>query len=182
MVGHDQLKCLGNRVRQYRKAKSFSMKNLAEECSLSTNTISLIERGRVSPTAMTLIKISEVLEIPASILFSDCGPSRAYAIRSSKLGVLQHLDQFAHFATNNEPHDTDSGEISRQMGLCINGQVEFKAHDQSINLRPGDCLCFCEEAYHRWINTNNHAGVIILVIPANSPQTKIVEVLNVPNN
>lgn len=179
MSGYDQLNCIGNRVRQYRKDKCFSMQDLAEHCRLSINTISLIERGKVSPNVTTLIRISEALEISASLLFNDCSPSRAFVIPSHASGFMNQLDHFARFATRNESWQTGEGMKNRQMCLCINGRVEYMAHDQSVFLKPGDSLSFCGEALHRWINSTCHTGVIILVIPPSCSHTKITEVLDV---
>jgi transcriptional regulator with XRE-family HTH domain len=55
---------LAKRVKEYRKQKGWTQQKLAQETSLSFNTITKIEQGiGDSPTLKTLLKLSEALEI-----------------------------------------------------------------------------------------------------------------------
>ncbi len=45
------------------------MRALARDSGLSTNALSMIERGRTSPSVSTLHKIAEALEVPITAFF-----------------------------------------------------------------------------------------------------------------
>lgn len=55
-------------LKTYRKSRNFSQSQFAELCNVSTGTIGNIECGVAKPSFDLLIKMSEVLEIPASEL------------------------------------------------------------------------------------------------------------------
>ena len=62
------LKKLGKNVANIRKAKGFSQDRLYMESGLARRTIDRLETGDVNPGAMTLLRISETLEVPLSDL------------------------------------------------------------------------------------------------------------------
>ena len=62
------LKKLGKNVASIRKAKGFSQDRLYIESGLARRTIDRLETGDVNPIAMTLLRISETLEVPLSDL------------------------------------------------------------------------------------------------------------------
>ena len=53
---------VGGRLRELRQERDLSMRSLARLSGLSTNALSMIERGRTSPSVSTLYKLSEALE------------------------------------------------------------------------------------------------------------------------
>ena len=57
-------------LREYRKGKEMSQEHLAEAAGLDRSFISLVERGIQSPNIVVLIKIAEVLEVPAATLIA----------------------------------------------------------------------------------------------------------------
>lgn len=57
-------------MREYRTRKEMSQEDLAEAAGLDRSFISLIERGIQSPNIVVLIKIAEVLEVPAAELIA----------------------------------------------------------------------------------------------------------------
>jgi transcriptional regulator with XRE-family HTH domain len=54
---------LGVHIRQLRERKSISQQNLADMCNMPKTSIGRVERGEVSVTIRTLIKIANALEI-----------------------------------------------------------------------------------------------------------------------
>jgi transcriptional regulator with XRE-family HTH domain len=55
-------------LREYRERKEMSQEHLAEAAGLDRSFISLVERGIQSPNIVVLIKIAEVLQVPAAEL------------------------------------------------------------------------------------------------------------------
>jgi len=56
----------GKVLREFREAKGMSQEQLAEAAGLDRSFISLVERGIQSPNIVVLLKIAEVLEVPAA--------------------------------------------------------------------------------------------------------------------
>lgn len=54
---------------QARKARGFSQEELASRCGLDRTFISMIERGKRTPTLSTIIKLSIALECNIELLF-----------------------------------------------------------------------------------------------------------------
>lgn len=61
---------LGKRIQQLRKIKGYSQEAFAEKIDIATTTLSSIETGNAFMTSLTLEKITEVLEIAPSELFT----------------------------------------------------------------------------------------------------------------
>jgi transcriptional regulator with XRE-family HTH domain len=58
------------KVRALREAKGMSMRTLAREAGVSTETIYSIEHGRRQPTVTTLDKIAKALDVEVKEFFS----------------------------------------------------------------------------------------------------------------
>src|SRR5689334_19879648 len=54
---------IGERLRELREARNISMRALAARSGLSANALSMIERGKASPSVSTLYKLAEALGI-----------------------------------------------------------------------------------------------------------------------
>ena len=55
----EQTMDVGGRLRDLRQERDLSMRSLARLSRLSTNALSMIERGKTSPSVSTLYKLSE---------------------------------------------------------------------------------------------------------------------------
>ncbi|MBO9605303.1 MAG: cupin domain-containing protein [Paenibacillaceae bacterium] len=62
---------LGNRLRKRRKQMKLTLKEVAEQASLSTSFLSEIERNITSPAIGTLKRITNILQINIAELFSE---------------------------------------------------------------------------------------------------------------
>ncbi|WP_129598796.1 helix-turn-helix domain-containing protein [Anaerophilus nitritogenes] len=62
---------LGERIRNIRKSKGYSIMNLREMTGLSKSTISDIENNKSNPTSETLNKIADCLGVSTSYLFNE---------------------------------------------------------------------------------------------------------------
>src|SRR5512143_2752951 len=61
---------VGVRLRELREARGISMRALAARSGLSANALSMIERGRTSPSVSTLYKLADALAIPVTEFFA----------------------------------------------------------------------------------------------------------------
>ena len=61
---------VGSRLHELREAQSMSMRALAARSGLSANALSMIERGRTSPSVSTLYKLADALGVPVTEFFA----------------------------------------------------------------------------------------------------------------
>src|SRR3990170_5864589 len=60
---------IGERLRELREARNISMRTLATRSSLSANALSMIERGKTSPSVSTLYKLADALGVSITAFF-----------------------------------------------------------------------------------------------------------------
>ena len=65
---------VGVRLRELRQERDMSMRALARESGLSANALSMIERGRTSPSVSTLYKLADAMRIPITAFFREEPP------------------------------------------------------------------------------------------------------------
>ena len=62
---------LGQRIREQRKEKGWTIEQFAERVELSANYVGDLERGVKIPKLETFIRIVEVLDVSADVLIRD---------------------------------------------------------------------------------------------------------------
>src|SRR3989304_6893109 len=62
---------VAHRLRQLREAQQISLRALAKRSGLSANALSMIERGRVSPSVSTLYKVADALGVSITRFFGS---------------------------------------------------------------------------------------------------------------
>lgn len=83
-TSHQSLRdALGVAIREHRRRAGLSQERLAELAGLSTPYVSELERGRSSPTVVTLAAIGRALDVAASAILA-----RAEALRVADDGFL----------------------------------------------------------------------------------------------
>ena len=60
---------VGESLRRLREAHNLSMRALAKTSGLSANALSMIERGKTSPSVSTLYKLADALRVPVMAFF-----------------------------------------------------------------------------------------------------------------
>jgi transcriptional regulator with XRE-family HTH domain len=187
MHPHESWHNVGQRIRHLRKTQGLTLKQLAVGCDLSTNAISLIERGKVAPTVATLCKIATALGTSASSFLQEICPSEVILLhaRNGKEGQPAQIlagnlfDQaiFKNTLAGYCPTDTAKPGGNRQYALCLCGQIEFEDNEcQSHLLTAGDRLLCNGNALQRWHNRTGETAIVILVIPGQTWQSTFQEV------
>ncbi len=173
---------VGGRLRQLRTERGKSMRALARESGLSTNALSMIERGRTSPSVSTLYKISDALEIPITAFFRLEPPKQEIVFCKSSQrkrvnfpdGIWEGLGGES-FVGRVEPFmlTLEAGGESGPYGMlhtghefvmCLSGQIEYDVEDESYILNAGDSLMFAAQLRHRWRNLAQSTSTAIIVL------------------
>lgn len=161
---------IGARLRQLREERGMSMRALATASGLSANALSMIERGKASPSVSTLYKLADALgisvtgffsggEVKHDVIFVRAGERPRVAFQR---GVWEGLGG-EQFAGRVEPfmltleNGAGSGpntmvHTGHEFVFCLRGQLEYQVESQAFTLGAGDSLLFAAQLKHRWRN------------------------------
>lgn len=161
---------VSSRLRELREAQNISMRTLAARSGLSANALSMIERGKTSPSVSTLYKLAGALGVSITAFFSvESDRKQVVFLRhdertrlSFTRGIFEALGG-EHFAGRVEPFmlTMESGASSgnhdivhsgHEFVFCLRGQLEYAVERQTYRLEPGDSLLFASRLRHRWKN------------------------------
>jgi transcriptional regulator with XRE-family HTH domain len=170
------------RLRELREARSISMRTLATRSGLSANALSMIERGKTSPSVSTLYKLADALGISITAFFeSETDKKQVIYLRQDErsrmaftrgvfeaLGGEQFIGRVEPFMLTLEngassgPHDiVHSGH---EFVFCLRGQLDYSVEKETYRLGPGDSLLFASKLRHRWKNPSNTVTNALIII------------------
>jgi transcriptional regulator with XRE-family HTH domain len=176
---------VGERLRNVRKAKGVSQRELAKRVGVTNSTISLIEQNRVSPSVASLKKVLDGIPMTLSDFFTmDVEPNEDhyFYLREQQPDIGQgNLNYFLIGADHQNRNITllrevyepgsDTGEdmISHEgeeCGIVIEGEVEVTVGDIVKILSEGEGYYFSTNKPHRFRNlTDNQATIISASTP-----------------
>jgi transcriptional regulator with XRE-family HTH domain len=164
---------VGVRLRELREGQNISMRGLAVKSGLSANALSMIERGKTSPSVSTLYKLSEAMGVDITAFFGEPVERQPIVFMkaeerprfSFQRGVWEDLGG-AHFTGRIEPfiltleNGGGSGpnamlHSGHEFVFCLRGTLEYQVENQVFLLEPGDSLIFAARLRHRWRNPGN---------------------------
>lgn len=169
-------------LRELRKEREMSMRALAHRSGLSANALSMIERGKTSPSVSTLYKLADAMGVPVTAFF---GPqmvrTRVVFLRANErtrvsfqrgiwegLGGEQFVGRVEPFMLTLES-GASSGDNSmvhtgHEFVFCLRGQLEYQVEKEIYNLEPGDSLLFSAHLQHRWRNRGNTVTNVLILL------------------
>lgn len=173
---------IGSRMRELRKAKGMTLKQLAEATSLSIGYLSQLERQDADPSVRALNVIGTALGVGINWFFPDPdeinNPEADIVVRASKRRslrfesgvrddllspslagqlelILTTFDPGAHSGADLYTHRGEEG------GYVLEGQLELTVEDQVMVLGPGDAFHFESTRPHRYNNPGTVKTVIV---------------------
>jgi len=173
---------IGERLRELREARNISMRALAARSGLSANALSMIERGRASPSVSTLYKLADALGISITSFFSSDSERKqvvylkadSRARMSFTRGVFEGLGG-EQFVGRVEPFlltlesNANSGPRSmthtgHEFVFCLRGELEYQIERQVYQLTSGDSLLFAAHLKHRWKNVGGTVVSALIIL------------------
>ncbi len=172
----------GSRLRELRQERGLSLRALGRASGLSTNALSMIERGRASPSVSTLYKIAEALGVPITAFFRLESPRKAIVFRKqaerSRIPVPRGLWEGLggeEFSGDVEPlmitleRGANSGHLTmhhsgHEFVLCLEGDLEYEVEGERFSLSAGDSLLFSAQFGHRWRNAGTSPVRALIVL------------------
>ena len=164
---------VGVRLRVLREERNISMRGLAVKSGLSANALSMIERGKSSPSVSTLYKLADAMGVDITAFFGESLERQPIVFMkaaerprvSFQRGVWEDLGG-ATFIGRMEPfiltleNGGGSGpnamvHTGHEFVFCLRGTLEYQVENQVLVLEPGDSLIFAAHLRHRWRNPGN---------------------------
>jgi transcriptional regulator with XRE-family HTH domain len=176
---------VGAEIRDLRKAKRLTIKELSLATSLSVGHLSEIERGIASPSIKTLRDIAKALGVTIGWFLHNAEGSnpdeRDYIVRAGNRRTLRFssgitdellspnlrgqlelvLARFPPGATEAEPAYSHHGE---EAGLILAGSFELWIGEQRFTLQEGDSFTFPSTTPHRYRNPGKVETVVVWAI------------------
>jgi transcriptional regulator with XRE-family HTH domain len=181
----DSVRSLGKRIRAARKARSLSLRLLAQASGVSRSMLSAVERGAKSPTIALLAGIAEGLDLPLSSLLDarSTAPLRAEVIRARRQRAIRDANGIerrslsrlrqrsgVEFVRYTLPAHTASGVFAPHRPGTLEhihigrGNVEIRFGVRRVMLGEGDTLLYEACVAHGFKNSSNGAAVLYLII------------------
>lgn len=179
---------IGARLRQRRKVRGLSLKQVAQRAEVSIGLISQVERGLTMPSVRSLGAICSALEMPVGWLFdtSNAGASDDLVVRRHQRRVLDlgakgmvkelmtpdsctgiqmmRLVIRPGGSTGETPYNHPTGA---KCGTVLSGQLMLEVDGEARRLDPGDSFAFEASRMIRfWCEGNEAAEVLWIVSPA----------------
>ncbi|MFT3732902.1 MAG: XRE family transcriptional regulator [Hyphomicrobium sp.] len=176
---------VGAEIRDLRKAKRLTIKELSLAASVSIGHLSEIERGIASPSIKTLRDIAKALGVTIGWFLYNaegCDPAeRDYIVRAGNRRMLRFasgvtdellspnlrgqlelvMARFPPGATEAEPAYSHQGE---EAGLVLSGTFELWIGDQLFTLQTGDSFSFPSTTPHRYRNPGEVETIVVWAI------------------
>jgi len=176
----DEKLVVGHRIRKLRTKQGLSLRALAELSQLSTNAISLIERGDNSPTVSSLHALATALAVPVTAFFEQQGDgqvihlkkdrrptSETAGVRMENLGSGLPNQQIEPFLMTIEPGGSSTSSQITHSGeefvYMLRGSLAATIDGRAYDLDEGDSLLFLASQPHIYQNRGSIAAQILII-------------------
>ena len=168
---------VGERIKALRDDKRISLRLLARRSGISANALSLIERGKTSPTVTTLLAVARAFNVPIHEFFLDGDKGKGFVVyrkgASLQAGAIEPMATGLKGQNLNPlflrlgPNDKFRKELVFHPGdefvYCLSGEVECEIDSDRVRLNPGDAVTFKADIPHR-IQGISRSGSDVLVV------------------
>jgi transcriptional regulator with XRE-family HTH domain len=173
---------IGERLRELREARNISMRALAARSGLSANALSMIERGRASPSVSTLYKLADALGVSITSFFGTEAEKKQTVFLKANVrphvsftrGVFEGLggEQFVGriepflltLESNANSGPRSMAHTGHEFVFCLRGELEYQVERQIFQLSAGDSLLFAAHLKHRWKNVGTTVVTALILI------------------
>jgi transcriptional regulator with XRE-family HTH domain len=163
---------IGERVRQERQARLWTLDQLAEVSDVSRRMLINIEQGSANPSIAILLKLSDALGVGLSALVDSPRPTAVKLTRSGTGPVLWSgeaggrailvastvppdvVELWDWTLGPGDRHVSDAHAAgTRELLHVLQGVVVVEAAEQAVTLQTGDALSFPGDVPHAYANS-----------------------------
>jgi len=175
------------RIREYRKERGLTLRQLAERAGCTPSYISQLEKGLTVPSLSMVGRLATALNITVIDLFAEGsdGEQGNWHLRKADRKTIDYPDgkvssqllvtristkKMEPLISAIEPggRSDDAEKMHHPVGteefvLVLKGQIDFNINGKEIHLREGDTLNFDGTLPHRWVNNGNKTAEVLFV-------------------
>jgi transcriptional regulator with XRE-family HTH domain len=173
---------VGSRLRKLREMHGMSMRALAAKSGLSANALSVIERGKTSPSVSTLYKLADALGVSVTAFFGEVmEKQQVIFLKSDKrtripfsrgifegLGGEKFVGRVEPFVLTLESGATSGSHSMTHTGhefvFCLHGELEYTVEKKTYPMSSGDSLLFAAQLNHKWKNPGRTVANALVVL------------------
>ncbi|MBW2117027.1 MAG: helix-turn-helix transcriptional regulator [Deltaproteobacteria bacterium] len=162
-----------------RRDKKLTLKNLANETGMTTQYISEVEKGEVTPPVSVILQLSRALEIDSSILLKE---EKKKAGKKTKDDYQKRTEDYTYailtpearhkhlkaFKITIDPKSDHKGVSYQHLGeefqYVLKGKVEVMVGDNKNILGPGESLHFNSSITHKLRNISSEKAELLVVL------------------
>jgi len=179
MAAKKKAQPIGKRLLKMRREKKLTLKNLANETGMTTQYISQVEKGEVTPPVSILLQLSRALEIDSSILLKE---EKKKAGKKTKDDYQKRTEDYTYailtpearhkhlkaFKIVIDPKSDHKGVSYQHLGeefqYVLKGKVEVMVGDNKNILGPGESLHFNSSITHKLRNISSEKAELLVVL------------------
>ena len=177
------LPAIGQRLKDLRKERKLSMRELAAISGVSLSLISKVESGQVAPTVLSLQKLVESMDVELHEFFLNkptTDPSDQIVFRKADMAISEDEEHRWHIAFPKHPnvaaqlshdiyrpHSRVIAKISHKsdiFGIVISGELTLEVEGRGVfKVKAGDAYYIKAGVPHRPINNGDKAVKLVNV-------------------
>jgi transcriptional regulator with XRE-family HTH domain len=161
------LAAIGERIREVRQARNMTLQVLAESTKLSVSMLSLVERGRASPSIGSLIVIASALGVTMSdLIASEPESDEDLVVRASQHHVVEtpmHVVRrliredrtrglsiaINEYEPNTGNSDAPLSHAGFEYGFVLEGVLTVEVDKTAHILKSGDLISYSSRRPHK---------------------------------
>ncbi|MCX7823166.1 MAG: XRE family transcriptional regulator [Syntrophobacterales bacterium] len=181
---------IGNKIRELREKKRYTLQELSSKTGLSKALLSQIENNRVIPPIATLLRLAKALDVSLSYFFQDeVRGQSVYVTRANerlRVDRRQHHKEgevnYVYEALETKKHDKhmepfyvefpfmDVEEMvftsheGEEFVYVLGGTIEFRTANTVIILSTGDSLYFDASQGHAFRSVDENTAKAVIVV------------------
>lgn len=181
---------IGNKIRELREKKRYTLQELSSKTGLSKALLSQIENNRVIPPIATLLRLAKALDVSLSYFFQDEVKGRSvYVTRANErlrvdrrqhhkegevnyiyeaLETQKHDKHMEPFYVEFPPMDVEDLVFTSHEGeefvYVLDGVIEFRTANTVLILNPGDSLYFDATQGHAFRSLREDTSKAVIVV------------------
>ncbi|MDH3499474.1 MAG: cupin domain-containing protein [Acidimicrobiia bacterium] len=175
------VQAIGARIRHLRIQREKTLQALADATGLSASLLSLVERGKTSPSIGTLVSVSHALGVHMSDLVTSEQPQSKEPVRRSGDQPVFHTAQGGQrqvvaddrvrgleiaindFKPGGSSADSALHHGGYEYGVLLEGELTVTLDGEDHVLGPGDMISYDSTRPHRIYNSGTHLARAIWV-------------------
>lgn len=181
---------IGNKIRELREKKRYTLQELSLKTGLSKALLSQIENNRVIPPIATLLRLAKALDVSLSYFFQEEVKGQSvYVTRANerlRVDRRQHHKEgevnYIYEALETQKHDKHmepfyvefppmsveemvfTSHEGEEFVYVLDGSIEFRTANSIIVLNPGDSLYFDAAQGHAFRSLTEDISKAVIVV------------------